>query len=199
MGKIILGVTITLDGFAEDINRSVNDLYSDLELLKETEYMNESIISTGAVVMSKKEFEMADDPDLYADHYEYQVPIFIFTDKKPNKHPKETDKISFTFVTGGVESAIIQAKVAAGDKDVNIIGSAETTQLCLRTNLVDELQVDIIPLFLHQGYRPFEALADFDHKLERVLVKELPSGRTHIRYKFINNVVEVRWNINRIC
>ncbi len=185
MGKTILGVTISLDGFAEDINRSVNALYTDLESLKETEYMNESIMSTGAVVMSKKEFEMADDPDLYADHYEYQVPIFIFTDKIPEKHPKETDKISFTFVTDGVESAIIQAKTAAGDKDVNIIGSAETTQLCLRTNLVDELQVDMIPLFLHKGFRPFEAIADFDIKLERALVDELPSGRTHIRYTII--------------
>ena len=106
--------------------------------------------------MSKKEFEAAEDPDLYADHYEYQVPIFVFTDKIPEKHPKETDKISFTFVTSGVESAIIQAKAAAGDKDVNIIGSAITTQLCLKTNLIDELQIDIIPVFLKTGFRPFE-------------------------------------------
>lgn len=185
MGKIILGLTISLDGFAEDINGSVNALYADLDSLKATEVMEESILTTGAVVMSKKEFEMAEDPDLYADYYEYQVPIFIFTDKVPQKHPKETDKISFTFVTSGIESAILQAKAAAGDKDVNIIGSAETTQLCLRANIVDELQVDIIPLFLQKGFRPFVTIADLDIKLERTLVVELPAGRTHIRYKFI--------------
>jgi len=185
MGKVILGLTISLDGFAEDIDGSVNALYADLNSLKETEYMIESILTTGAVVMSKKEFEAAENPDLYADHYEYQVPIFVFTDKIPEKHPKETDKISFTFVTSGVESAIIQAKAAAGDKDVNIIGSAITTQLCLRTNLIDELQIDIIPLFLKTGFRPFETIEYLDIKLERILLVELPAGRTHIRFKFI--------------
>lgn len=185
MGKVILGLTISLDGFAEDIDGSVNALYADLNSLKETEYMIESILTTGAVVMSKKEFEAAEDPDLYADHYEYQVPIFVFTDKIPEKHPKETDKISFTFVTSGVESAIIQAKAAAGDKDVNIIGSAITTQLCLRTNLIDELQIDIIPLFLKTGFRPFETIEYLDIKLERILLVELPAGRTHIRFKFL--------------
>ena len=185
MGKVILGLTISMDGFAEDIDGSVNALYADLSSLKETEYMNESILTTGAVVMSKKEFEAAEDPDLYAEGYEYQVPIFVFTDKIPEKHPKETDKISFTFVTSGVESAIIQAKSAAGDKDVNIIGSAITTQLCLRTNLIDELQIDIIPLFLKTGFRPFETIEDLDIKLERILLVELPAGRTHIRFKII--------------
>ena len=185
MGKVILGLTISLDGFAEDINGSINILYADLNSLKETEYMSESILTTGAVVMSKKEFEAAKDPDLYADHYEYQVPIFVFTDKIPEKHPKETDKISFTFVTSGVENAIIQAKAAAGDKDVTIIGSAITTQLCLRTNLADELQIDIISLFLKTGFRPFEMIENLDIKLERILLVELPAGRTHIRFKFI--------------
>jgi dihydrofolate reductase len=185
MGKVILGLTISLDGFAEDINGSVNILYADLNSLKQTEYMDESVLTTGAVVMSKKEFEAAEDPDLYAEGYEYQVPIFIFTDKIPEKHPKETDKISFTFVTDGVESAIIQAKAAAGDKDVNIIGSAITTKLCLRTNLIDELQLDIIPVFLKIGFRPFEDLEDLDIKLERISLLELPAGRTHMRFKFI--------------
>jgi len=184
MGKVILGVTISLDGFAEDSTGSVNTLYPDLDTLKETEILKESILTTGSVVMSKKEYEMADDPDLYAGNYEYQVPIFVFTDRKPEKHPKETEKLSFTFITDGIENAIIQAKAAAGDKDVNIIGSAITTQLCLSADLADELQVDILPIFLHTGFRPF----DIDHlsvKLERIKVVALPAGRTHIRFKCI--------------
>lgn len=185
MGKVILGVTISLDGFAEDINGSVNTLYPDLDTLLETEYFKESVLTTGSVVMSKKEYEMADDPDLYANNYEYQVPIFVFTDKKPEKHPKETDELTFTFITDGVEEAVLQAKAAAGDKDVNIIGSALTTQLCLNANLADELQVDILPTFLKTGFRPFDLIDNSSIKLERIKVIELPAGRTHIRFKVI--------------
>lgn len=187
MGKVILSLTISLDGFAEDSNRSVGALYPDLDVLKETGYMTESILTTGAVVMSKQEFELAEDPDLYAEGYEYQVPIFVFTDTVPDKHPRETEQLSFTFVTDGVEQAIIQAKAAAGDKDVNIIGSALTTPLCLSTNLIDELQVDLIPIFLKAGYRPFESIEDDEVKLERNRVLELPAGRVHIEYKIKNS------------
>jgi hypothetical protein len=66
MGKIILGVTISLDGFAEDSNGSVGALYPDLDTLQNTEVMNESIKNTGAVVMAWKEFAMAENPDYYA-------------------------------------------------------------------------------------------------------------------------------------
>lgn len=185
MGKVILGVTISLDGFAEDIDGSVNTLYPDLDTLLETEYFKESVLTTGSVVMSKKEYEMADDPDLYANNYEYQVPIFVFTDKKPEKHPKETDQLTFTFITDGVEKAVLEARAAAGDKDVNIIGSAITTQLCLNANLADELQVDILPIFLHAGFRPFDLIDNLSIELERIEVVELPAGRTHIRFKVI--------------
>ncbi|KAF0092024.1 MAG: riboflavin biosynthesis protein RibD [Fusobacteria bacterium] len=185
MSKVILGLTISLDGFAEDINGSVNPLYSDLEQLEESEVMTEFKTKTGAVVMSGKEFYMADDLDGYADGYEFQGPIFIFTDKVPDKHPKENDLISFTFVTSGVDDAIREAKVVAGDKDVNIIGSALTAQLCLKTDLIDELQVDIIPRFLNEGYRPFDNIGDLNKRVERILVKELPAGRVHIRYNIL--------------
>lgn len=189
MGKVILGLTISLDGFAEDINGSVGALYPDLDMLKETDYMMESILTTGAVVMSRKEFEGAEDPDLYAEGYEYQVPIFVFTDKVPEKHPKETEQLTFTFVTNGAKEAIIQAKVAAGDKDVNIIGSAVSTPLCLNTGFIDELQVDIIPIFLKKGYRPFESIDHSKFDLKRILLLELPAGRTHIRFR-INHLIE---------
>lgn len=185
MGKVVLGLTISLDGFAEDSNGSVNTLYADLDLLKETEVMKESILTTGAVVMSQKEYGMAEDPDWYVD-YEYQVPIFVFTDKAPEKHPKESVKVTITFVTTGIADAILQAKSVAGEKDVNIIGSALTTPLCLKTGLIDELQVDIVPWFLRTGFRPFEDLDNNDIKLERIQLVGLPAGRTHISYKVMN-------------
>ena len=185
MGKVILGLTISLDGFAEDITGSVRNLYPDLDTLRDTEVLKESILSTGSVVMSKKEFDMPEDPDSLADNYEYQVPIFVFTDKAPGKHPKETDRITFTFVTDGIESAVRQAKAAAGDKNVTIIGSAGTTQECLRAGLADELHIDIIPVFLNNGFRPFEDMGNRSIKVERVKLVELPAGRTHIRFQFV--------------
>ncbi len=181
MGKVILGVTVSMDGFAEDVNHSVGPLYPDLETLDNTEMMKESIRNTGAVVMARKEFAMAEDPD-WVDGYEYQVPIFVVTDHPPDKHPKETAEITFTFVRDGFESAIRQAKKVAGQKDVTIIGSAATTQSCLKERLVDELEVDLIPVFLHHGFRPFEGLDTAFIRLERTEVEELPCGRTHIKF-----------------
>jgi len=126
---------------------SVGALYPDLDALRKTDLLQESIRTTGSVVMAWKEFAMAEDPDWFAGNYEYQVPIFVLTDMPPKKCPKETDKLTFTFVTDGIVSAIRQAKVAAGRKDVTIIGSAPTMQQVLNAGLADELQIDIIRYF----------------------------------------------------
>ncbi|CAG0974261.1 MAG: hypothetical protein MPEBLZ_01483 [Candidatus Methanoperedens nitroreducens] len=185
MGKVILGVTISLDGFAEDSNGNVGALYPDLDTLRNTGVLQESIDTTGSVVMAWKEFAMAKDPDSIADNYEYQVPIFVFTDKEPKKHPKETDRLTFTFVTDGIKSAVLQAKAAAGDKNVTIIGSASTTGQCIRAGLADELHIDIIPVFLKSGFRPFEDIDNKSIKVERIKVVELPAGRTHLKFRII--------------
>ena len=183
MAKVILGLTISLDGFAEDINGSVGKLYPDLDTLRDTDVLKQSMSSTGSVVMSGKEFSMAEDPDSIADSYEYQVPIFVFTDEEPEIHPKENDKLTFTFVTDGIKSATMQAKTAAGDKDVTIIGSASTTQQCIKAGLADELHIDIIPIFLKKGYRPFEDMDNKSPNVERIKVVALPAGRTHLRFR----------------
>ena len=180
MAKVILGVTISLDGFAEDSKGSVGALYPDLDTLRKTDLLQESIRTTGSVVMAWKEFAMAEDPDLYAGNYEYQVPIFVLTDKAPEKHPKETGKLTFTFVTDGIESAVRQAKVAAGRKDVTIIGSAATVQQVLNAGLADELHIDIIPKFFHKGFRPFEHV-DENIKLKKIRVVEA-GERTSLQF-----------------
>ena len=185
MARIVLGVTVSLDGFAEDINGSVGALYPDLAEYDATETMQESITDTGAVVMAWKEYAMAEDPDWFAGNYEFQVPIFVVTPDIPRKRPKETDRLSFTFVTDGMESAIRQAKTAAGDKDVTIIGSALTTGECLNGGLADELYIDIIPVFLHAGFRPFEMSRNSPITLVRTKVVELPAGRIQIRFRIV--------------
>jgi dihydrofolate reductase len=179
MGKVVLGVTISLDGFAEDSNGSVGALYPDLDTLHHTDLLKDSIRDTGAVVMAWKEFVMGENYD-WSD-YEYQVPIFIFTDHVPQKPPKETEQLKFSFVTEGIGLTISQAKAAAGPKDVTIIGSATTVQQVLNAGLADELQIDIIPIFLDNGFRPFERV-DRSVKLKKLRVVEA-GERTSLQFQ----------------
>jgi dihydrofolate reductase len=94
-------------------------------------------------------------------------------------------QLTFTFVTDGLESAIHQAKVAAGSKDVNIIGAANTAQQCLNAGLADELHIDIMPVLLCGGLRLFEHIRAEQIQLERIKVMELPAGRTHLRFRLV--------------
>ena len=185
MGKVVLGMTMSLDGFINDRNGSVDALYPDLAAWRETGPGKESIQNTGAVVMGRNSYAMSEDPDWFAGNYEYQVPIFVLTHAPPEKHPKETDRLTFTFVTDGIQSAIQQAKVAAGDKEVNIIGAASTARQCLKERLADELHVDIMPVLLGSGLRVFEDLGSETMRLERIKVMELPAGRTHLRFRIL--------------
>jgi dihydrofolate reductase len=185
MGKVVLGMTMSLDGFINDRHGSVAALYPDLATWRETELGRESIRNTGAVVMGRNSFDMSEDPDWFAGNYEYQVPIFVLTHRPPEKHPKETEELTFTFVTDGIQSAITQAKAAAGDKEVNIIGATNTAKQCLNSGLADELHIDIMPVFLRGGLRAFEEIDDGQTQLERIKVMELPGGRTHLSFRII--------------
>ena len=185
MGKVVLGMTMSLDGFINDRNGSVEALYPDLAAWRETEPGRESIRNTGAVVMGRNSFAMSEDPDWFAGSYEYQVPIFVLTHEPPRKHPKEMGDLTFTFVTNGMDSAISQAKVAAGDKDVNVIGATSTAKQCLEARLADELHVDIMPVFLGGGLRAFEEIDSGQIHLERIKVMEFSRGRTHLRFRII--------------
>jgi len=176
---------MSLDGFINDRTGSVSALYPDLETLRNTEPMRETIQKTGAVVMGWNAYAMAEDPDLYAGNYEFQVPIFVLTHEVPKRRPKETGQLTFTFVTNGIESAIGKAKAAAGDKDIAVIGGASSAQQCIRAGLVDELYIDIMPVLLCGGLRLFEDIATEPIQLERMKVMELPGGRTHLRFRVV--------------
>src|SRR3990172_8515244 len=117
MGKVVGGMTFSLDGFVSDPQGDVSRLYPDLGELGKTEMLQEEIRTTGAVVMGRNSYNMG-DPDSFADSYEYQVPIFVLTHHIPEKKPKETKTLTVTFVTEGIERAIAQANAAAGNKNV---------------------------------------------------------------------------------
>jgi dihydrofolate reductase len=185
MGKVILGATMSLDGFINDRTGSVAALYPDLAELRELEHLRESIQKTGAVVMGRNSFAMAEDPDSLAEDYEYQVPIFVLTHNPPQRKPRENGHISFTFIRDGIESAVTQAKAAAGDKDVTVIAAASIARQCLQAGLADELHIDIMPVLLGSGLRLFEDLDMESIRLERMKVVELPGGRTHMRFRIV--------------
>jgi dihydrofolate reductase len=182
MAKVVFGMTMSLDGFVNDRNGSVTPLYSLDTLPKQL--LEDAIAATGAVVMGRRTFEMAEDPDTYADVYEFQVPIFVVTDRAPARTPKQNDRLRFTFVTDGAEAAIRQAKAAAGAKEVCIVGGPNLGQQLLRAGLVDELQLGIAPILLGAGLRLFEHLGDTAIQLEKVrLVDSGP--RTDIWYRMV--------------
>jgi dihydrofolate reductase len=183
MGKVIVGTTMSLDGFINDRNGDVSRLYPDLEALRKTELLAEAIEMTGAVVMGRRAYAMG-DPDAYADAYEYQVPIFVLTHAVPEKRPKEKDRLTFIFVTSGIERAIEQAKTAAGDKHVMVIGGANTAQQCIQAGLCDEIQIGIVPVLLGKGLRFFEYSGGKPIELERMRVMESPE-RTDLWFRII--------------
>jgi dihydrofolate reductase len=147
LAKVIVGMTISLDGFVADQNGNAGRLYPDLAALRHTAYMQDLIEQTGAVLMGRRTFEMA-DPDSYVGNYEFQVPIFVLTHHPPAVAPKQDEHLTFTFVTGGVESAVAHAKAAARDKAVQVVGGVSIAQQLLDAGLVDELHVDVMPVFL---------------------------------------------------
>src|SRR5947209_8461457 len=104
MGKIILGTTMSLDGFIADRNGDLSRLYPDLGELRKTEFLQESINNTGAVVMGRHAYDMAEG-DLTG--YEYQVPIFVVTHEAPAQVAKgQNGSLTLTYVTDGIESAL---------------------------------------------------------------------------------------------
>ncbi|WP_123039211.1 dihydrofolate reductase family protein [Cohnella candidum] len=188
MGKVIAGMTMSLDGFIQDRNGSARKLSPDFEELLEAPSFKEMTANTGAVIMGRNVYEMA-DPFLWAnDDYEFQVPVFVLTHTPPARYPQGNGKLSFTFVTDGVESAVSQAKKAAGDKMVQIIGGASTIQQCLNSGLCDELLIDMMPVLLGEGLSLFENLDTDKLKLERTKVAETTSIRTSMTFRITRTI-----------
>ncbi|MGI8854924.1 MAG: dihydrofolate reductase family protein [Thermomicrobiales bacterium] len=183
MGKVILGMTMSLDGFVNDRHGNVQSLYPDLAAMRETDMLQEAIHTTGAVVMGRRAYAMG-DPDGYAGNYEFQVPIFVLTHTAPEKRPKENERLTFTFVTDGLDHAIAKARAAASDKNVAVIGGATTFQACIRAGLYDEIQIGIMPIILGDGLRLFARGGVDQVNLEKTLVIESPT-RTDITFRVV--------------
>jgi dihydrofolate reductase len=109
------------------------------------------------------------------------VPVFVITHTVPEGWPHE--EAPFTFVTDGIESAVAQAKAAAGDKIV-AVASPSIAQQCLDAGLLDEISVSLVPVLLGDGIRFFDNLSDTPVELEGPRVID-GTGVTHLLYSVL--------------
>jgi dihydrofolate reductase len=134
----------------------------------------DEVLATGAVVVGRRTFELAGGWN--GDHH--GVPIYVPT----RGTPPEPASDWVHYVTDGVESAMAQAKAAAGDANVLVHG-ADLAQSCLRAGVLDEFEITLIPVLLGEGRRLFDHLGADHIELERVRVLEGQGGVTHLRYR----------------
>jgi dihydrofolate reductase len=165
-------MTVSLDGFVADSTGAVDRLYPDLAALRGTDYMKALIDETGAVIMGRKTFQMG-EPDSYVRSYEFQVPIFVLTHQPPSQQPLHDDRLTFTFISDGVESAVSQATAAAGTKAVQVVGGISVIDQLLRAGLVDEVRVDLMPVLLGDGLRMFGSGNLTELQLEKRAIHEV--------------------------
>jgi len=161
------------------------------EVNASSEVIEESLDNVGAVVMGRNMFgggpgPWGEDPwdGWWGDEPPFHTPVFVLTHHEREPLAKQGGT-TFTFVTDGIESALEQAKEAAGGKDVSLGGGASAAQQYLAAGLIDEMQLNIAPVLLGAGTRLFEGIADADVKLEPVRVVETPDV-THLKYRVTN-------------
>ena len=110
----------------------------------------------------------------------YHHPVFVLT-----HHPRELLHMeggtTFTFVTDGIESALAQARRAAGTQDVQLAGGASAAQQYLAAGQVDEMEISLVPILLGSGERLFEGPGDDLHGLELVRTVAAP-GVIHLKF-----------------
>jgi dihydrofolate reductase len=110
------------------------------------------------------------------------APLFVLTHRVPETVPQGDPP--YTFVTeGGIERAVELARMAAGDKDVDLMG-ATTVQQALRAGVLDELIIHLVPIVLGRGARPLEGLETGSVEFDLVRVVDAP-GVTHLTYRMV--------------
>jgi dihydrofolate reductase len=203
MGKVTVDITMSLDGFVagpndgpelglgergEQLHEWVYRLTTWRERHglpggttdRDAEILDEAFRDVGAIVLGRRMFDNAkgwgDDPP-------FHMPVFVLTHDAREKLTKEGGT-TFTFVSDGIESALEQAKAAAGEKDVSVAGGANTIQQYLNAGHVDEIQIHLVPLMLGGGIRLFDQVDPELVELVGIRVVESP-GVTHLKYRVV--------------
>jgi dihydrofolate reductase len=208
MCKLTSHISISLDGFVAGRDQNLEnpigtgglrlhdwvfatDSWHELhgtaggERTADSDVIREVAANVGAFIMGRNMFGPGrGDWDLswrgwWGESPPYHAPVFVLT-----HHPREPLPMdggtTFTFVTDGIESALAQARAAAGNADVTIAGGARTIQQYLAAGLLEELYLHIVPVVLGAGERLLEDVGD--PMLEPLEVIASPAV-THIRYR----------------
>jgi dihydrofolate reductase len=155
------------------------------EVNESTVVVEEAQANVGAEIMGRGKFGGGPGPwtgdwrGWWGEDPPFHMPVFVLTHH--DREPLTLSDTTFTFVTGGIESALDQAREAAVGKDVTIGGGADVINQYLAAGLVDELELHVVPLVLGGGARLFEGV-DPGVRLEQLRVVEAP-GVTHVKYR----------------
>jgi dihydrofolate reductase len=198
MSKVTSDMAMSVDGFTAGHNQSLDKPFGDgvgeLTLhgwMFEQADVNaaeiEAITVARAYVMGRNMFGPGrGDWDLdwkgwWGDDPPYHAPVFVLT-----HHPREPLTMqggtTFPFVPDGIESALAQAREAAGDGDVAIAGGAATVNQYLAAGLIDELRLHVAPVLLGAGERLLDSVGNFDLEPLGVKSNELV---THLSYRVV--------------
>jgi dihydrofolate reductase len=201
-------ISISLDGYVAGPNQSIDDpLGEGGEQLHEwaletaswreqhgleggekgadSDVIDEVVEGVGAYIMGRKMFGGGEGPwdetwkGWWGDEPPFHAPVFVLT-----HHAREPLSMeggtTFTFVTDGIESALDQARAAAGDRNVAVAGGASAVQQCIRAGMLDELYLHIVPVVLGGGERLLHDVGN--PRLEQVEVVASPVV-THVKYR----------------
>jgi dihydrofolate reductase len=210
MSSVTCHISISLDGFVAGPDQSLEDPIGEggmrlhewvfgLDSWREqhgleggersadAEVVDEVVEGVGAYVMGRKMFGGGDGPwdeawtGWWGEDPPFHAPVFVLThhERAPLAMQGGT---TFTFVTDGIESALEQARAAAGDKDVAIAGGASAVQQYLAAGMLDELYLHIVPIVLGRGERLLEGVGD--PTLVPIKVTASPAV-THVKYRVV--------------
>jgi dihydrofolate reductase len=154
----------------------------------DSELIEETLARNAATIMGRRMFSggagpWEADPNAngwWGDEPPFRHPVFVLTHHE--REPLTLGATTFTFVTGGIEAALEQARAAAGEKDVAVAGGGQAVQQALSGGHVDELQLHVAPVLLGGGTRLLDNLADPLPRFEPVRVLESPAA-AHLRYR----------------
>jgi dihydrofolate reductase len=198
MGRVVLDKSMSLDGFITGPNPGPDRPLgeggdrifawmmanrAEDNFIRNNEILGEAFVSTGAVIMGKRSFEIIDGPEGWVapDGTAFEWPVFVLTHEV--REPVTKGKTAFTFVGDGIERALEQAKVAAGDKNIGVMG-ANVGQQFIRAGLLDEIYIHLVPVFLGGGIRLFDHVTAAPFEFEPIGVIEAP-GVTHLRFRAV--------------
>jgi dihydrofolate reductase len=200
MTTIIGDITMSLDGFVTGPGADVeHGLGLDAEglhawALDSDDPVDRGVLerhaaASGAVVMGRHLFDTVDSPGGWSDELGYgadldaRPPFFVLTSTTPD-HVRLAESHDFTFVLDGPASAVRQAREAAGDRDVFVMGGGRTVGSCLAEGLLDQLRIHLSPEVFGAGTPLFEAVDR--HRLRQVGVESSPMA-THLTYEVLRD------------